>query len=86
MIWDAMTGRLIDSLPTPGIGWGVAFSPDGRLIASACLGEEGVDKAVMIWDATTHQLIRTVSHPQGLKLLTFSPDGTASPRPTTRTT
>ena len=76
MIWDAMTGQLIDSLKTSGYGWSVAFSPDGRMIASTCHGERGDDTAVMIWDATTRRLIRTISHPNGFKFLTFSPDGT----------
>ena len=69
MIWDAMTGQLIDSLQTTGDGWGVAFSPDGRLIASTCLGRRASDKAVMIWDATTHQLIRTMTPPARIQAL-----------------
>jgi WD40 repeat protein/serine/threonine protein kinase len=76
MIWNAMTGQRIDKLKKSGDGWGAAFSPDGRLIASACLGDDCEGKAVMIWDATTHQLIRSVHRKHGLKLLTFSPDGT----------
>jgi WD40 repeat protein/serine/threonine protein kinase len=77
MIWDATTGRLIDTLKTKGGGWGVKFSPDGRLIASVCLGgEDFEDSAVMIWDATTHELIRKIPHSGGFKLVTFSPDGT----------
>ena len=75
MIWDAMTGQLIDTLKTVGGGWSVEFSPNGRLIASTCFGEDGEDKAVMIWDATTHRVIRTIRHPNGFKLFTFSPDG-----------
>jgi WD40 repeat protein len=76
MIWDAMTGQLIENLKTSGSGWSVAFSPDGRMIVSACFRERGDDTAVMIWDATTRRLIRRISHPNGFKLLTFSPDGT----------
>jgi WD40 repeat protein len=76
-IWNALTGERIDTFRSSGSGWGVAFSPDGRLIASACLGKENEGRAVMVWDAKTHELIRTVYRENGLKLLTFSPDGTS---------
>jgi WD40 repeat protein/serine/threonine protein kinase len=75
MLWDATTGQLIDSLKTPGGGWSVEFSPDGRTIASACHGADCEDRAIMIWDAATRRLIRTIRHPNGIKYLSFSPDG-----------
>jgi WD40 repeat protein/serine/threonine protein kinase len=74
MIWDATTGQLIDTLETTGYGWSVGFSPDGRLIASACF-KEGEGRGLMIWDATIRRLVRAVHHPDGFKLLAFSPDG-----------
>ena len=42
MIWDAMTGQLIDSAQDDGRvnGWSVEFSPDGRTIAVPAAREE----------------------------------------------
>jgi RNA polymerase sigma factor (sigma-70 family) len=49
----------------------VAFSPTGKLIASAC-----ADHTIMIWDAATGKEIKTLSgHPDGVAALAFSRDG-----------
>src|SRR5262249_23109542 len=49
---------------------GVAYTPDGRLLASSSWG----DKTVMIWDATSGQYIRTlVRHTDELGVLAFRP-------------
>jgi eukaryotic-like serine/threonine-protein kinase len=51
--------------------YGVAFSPDGKRIASASL-----DKTVKLWDAATGQLIRTLKgHTEPVTCVAFSPDG-----------
>jgi WD40 repeat protein/serine/threonine protein kinase len=71
--WDAVSGRLIRTLPghAPDICWRVTYSPDGTRLASA-----GRDKAVRIWDAASGRLIRTLLGHAGTVLgVDFSPDG-----------
>jgi hypothetical protein len=55
---------------------GVAFSPDGRLIASAGLVQTGVVQTIRLWDAATGQeLLSLPGHAGGARCVTFSPDG-----------
>jgi WD40 repeat protein len=51
--------------------WGVAYSPDGRTVASA-----SADKSVKIWDAATGKILQTLSgHTQTVWGVVYSPDG-----------
>jgi WD40 repeat protein len=51
----------------------VAYSPDGRWIAS---GGWDKDKQVRLWDAATGEVCATLPHPGIVAALAFTPDGT----------
>jgi WD40 repeat protein/serine/threonine protein kinase len=82
-VWDAATGQDLLTLKTHskrvheagGVpivpeGRGVAFSPDGRLLAAG-----SADDTVTIWDGATGQELRTLVHANWVNSVAFSPDG-----------
>jgi len=69
-IWDAKTGKLLRSLP--GAGGSVAFSPDGKRIASSTKGGE---MNALLWDAEAATILRTFKGTGNGNAIAFSPDG-----------
>jgi WD40 repeat protein len=81
-LWDTSTGRLLRAIDSGYSSIGtytnqVAFSPDGRLFASAAPSEtvaqsERGHPSVKLWEAATGELVRTF---EGHSPIAFSPDG-----------
>jgi hypothetical protein len=84
-LWDVVTQRTVAVLPGHNLGvWGIAFSPDGRTLASGSQGEP-----VWLWDVPSRKPIaRLVGSDWGISPLVFSPDAktliTAGPDRTIR--
>jgi WD40 repeat protein len=80
-IWDVATGKV--ALTPEGVLRGVngvAFSPDGKLLAAAVgnylPAKGGVNGEVRVWDATTGQLVCNLrGHSACVFGVAFSPDG-----------
>jgi WD40 repeat protein len=78
-VWDAGTGKqlltLAENREAP--VWDVAFSPDGKTIATAAIPLGPRTEAVKLWDAATGALLRRIrTDPRDdAYSVAFSPDG-----------
>ena len=70
--WDVTTGTVIGTIKGHSRGVSkVAFSRDGKLLASA-----GTDNTIKIWDVATRSELRTLNgHTASIESMDFTPDG-----------
>ncbi len=74
-VWDTTTGQdVLNLVKQAGAVNAVAFSPDGRRLASGGDGREKSGEA-KVWDAQTGQQLLALSEKGSVKGVAFSPDG-----------
>ena len=82
-VWDLESGQVIHTFGgQTDLVMDVAFSPDGKLLASASLGgtDRMFDATVKLWDVETGKEKHTLVHTSesfgfGVRSIAFSPDG-----------
>jgi len=55
--------------------WCVAFSPDGKVVASGGNAEVGAPAELKLWDPSTGEAKVTLTEPRAVRWVSFSPDG-----------
>jgi WD40 repeat protein len=71
LLWDIASGQQVGLIGHQGGVPGVAFSPDGRYLATS-----GADGTARLWDISTGKEIRRFTgHTSLIRTVVFSPDG-----------
>ena len=71
-LWDIHAMKQIKQFDAPDDVLGVAFSPDGKLVAAAAAGHES---SVLIWDLETGKLLHKLHLREWPWAVSFSPNG-----------
>lgn len=73
ILWDTKTGKVLHEL-SGHKDWvfGIAFSPDGKLVAT---GGANKDATIKIWDVESGELKHNLENLGGINCLAFSPNG-----------
>jgi WD40 repeat protein len=71
VLWDVASGDVVRRFTVRDCVNGVAFSPDGTLIAAA----GGQEKAILLWDVESGDRLRTLPLDDQSMAIAFSPDG-----------
>lgn len=72
-LWNVSTGELVRRFPgARGAGTAIAFSQDGRLVATGSINDQ-----IMVWETKTGKAVSTMNgHQRPIMSIAFSPDGT----------
>lgn len=78
-IWDTGSGKLLHTLDNGGGSGGaatnIAYSPDGKTVATGASSTRGDSGTARLWDAQTGALKRAIAMKVGIGRVLFSPDG-----------
>lgn len=75
-IWSIKSHRRIKTLEGhKSVVTALVFSPDGKILATACGGKYSKDFNVRLWDIGSGKVKRVIPHSSGVTSLAFAPDG-----------